>query len=192
MSSCTIRRRVDILHSEISPKIRGQLDAQKEKWQECALDVWQEHRLKHLWDIAIPFGNNQEFLFDPAKGIYAFQEGVDNEEEGEEELVFIHTEPSTQEEPPPPEVSTAGDDEQATQPMSLPSEQPEGVPPQSCKYMYSVFIFQVQVGNCVCVTRSKDTLSQIETCSTTLHDHNWPYYHHKINVYDVDGNRTIS
>ena len=54
------------------------------KWDELVREIWKEKGgLKHLRDAATPY----EFIYDPSKGTYGFQEGY--EVTDEDEFVFI-------------------------------------------------------------------------------------------------------
>ena len=55
------------------------------KWDERVQEIWSENGLKHLRDAATPF----EFIYDPSKGTYGFQEGYEVTEEDQDEFVFI-------------------------------------------------------------------------------------------------------
>ena len=68
---------------------RSHEGVQGTKWVEFVQDLWTEEKLKHLRDVAMPYGYDDHlFQFDPATQLYGFQEGTDVEEES---FLFIHT-----------------------------------------------------------------------------------------------------
>ncbi len=79
--------------SEISARNREQVESQGDRWVEFVQDLWNEDGLKHLWDVAMPYVNDHQFVFDPSTQIYGFQ-SLRNEDgiEAEKPLSFILTE----------------------------------------------------------------------------------------------------
>ena len=106
-------RHVSQVQSLISA--RSHEGVQGTKWVEFIQDLWTEEKLKHLRDVAMPYGYDDHlFQFDPATQLYGFQEGTDVEEES---FLFIHTDyPSSLQEASQSLVDSA---EETSQPASL-------------------------------------------------------------------------
>lgn len=92
------------------------------KWSDYVEDLWLEKNLKHLRDVAIPYQKETPiFLFDPITGLYGYQDGNEEENEENEEFVFIHTEPQ-----PEAQVTSLSN---APQPLTSTSEECVSLPP---------------------------------------------------------------
>ena len=96
------------------------MDSQEGRWVEFVKDLWDEERLKHLWDVAMPYVNDHQFEFDPATQMYGFQSLlIEDGIEAEEPLLFILTEEveeENREQPVLPEVPSVTEPQETTQP----------------------------------------------------------------------------
>ena len=68
------------------------MESQAGCWVEFVQDLWKEDRLKHLWDVAMPYVNDHQFEFDPATQMYGFQSLQCEDDIAEKSLSFTHTE----------------------------------------------------------------------------------------------------
>ena len=79
---------------------QGSSSTYRKEWSDYVEDLWLENdenkgnNLKHLRDVAIPFERDPPiFEYNPIKGLFAYQEGYEEEDRENEEFVFIHTGP---------------------------------------------------------------------------------------------------
>ncbi len=71
---------------DISARDPAQPDQQKSaEWAEYASELWVDDKLGHIRKAAIPYDYGTDFVYDPTKGMFGFQE----EEEEDQELYFI-------------------------------------------------------------------------------------------------------
>ena len=95
------------------------MDNQADRWVEFVQDLWDEERLKHLWDVAMPYVNDHQFEFDPATQMYRFQSfRIEDEIEAEKPLSFTLTkeeEDDNRDQPVLPELPSATEPQETTQ-----------------------------------------------------------------------------
>ena len=121
------------------------MESQAGRWVEFILDLWNENRLKHLWDVAIPYVNDHLFEFDPATQLYGFQTlHIEAEIEAEKPLLFILTEDDKEEEeeerdqPLLPAETTAEPQEGTQQPTTV--QQTEEAPKSKRSSCVQIFL----------------------------------------------------
>ena len=99
------------------------MDSQEGRWVEFVQDLWDEERLKHLWDVAMPYVNEHQLEFDPATQMYGFQSlQIEDEIEADEPLLFVLTEEveeADREQPVLPEVPSVTEPQETTQPPAV-------------------------------------------------------------------------
>lgn len=72
---------------------QGSSSTSIKKWSDYVDDLWLENNLKHLRDVAVPFEKEAPiFEYDPITGLFGYQVGYEEEDEENQEFVFIHTE----------------------------------------------------------------------------------------------------
>ena len=95
------------------------MDSQADRWVEFVQDLWGKDRLKHLWDVAMPYVNDHQFEFDPATQMYGFQSlQIEDGIEAEKTLSFTLVEAEEEEdreEPVLPELPSATESQETTQ-----------------------------------------------------------------------------
>ncbi len=81
---------------DISACDPAHLDQQKSaEWAEYASELWVDDKLGHIRKAAIPYDYGMDFVYDPKKGMFAFQKGMEEQEEDEDqELSFTDAQPN--------------------------------------------------------------------------------------------------
>ncbi len=75
---------------DISARDPAQPDQQKSaEWTEYASELWADDHLGHIRKAAIPYDYGTDFVYDPAKERFGFQEGMEEQEDDDQELYFV-------------------------------------------------------------------------------------------------------
>ncbi len=108
--------------AEVQSRSREQVESQGDRWVEFVQDLWDEDGLKHLWDVAMPYVNDHQFVFDPATQMYGFQSfQMEDGIEAEKPLSFVLTEEEEEdtERPASPEQPAVTEPQETPQPPSV-------------------------------------------------------------------------